>query len=273
VSPNYFRTLGIPLLAGRAFGDHDTLGRPDVGILDDRVAHQVFGNENPIGKRFRIPIGSGMPWVEIVGVVGHIRHEGLDRDPRPQVYWPYAQRTQDRVAMVVKTVGSPAAMTPAIRAGIREIDPNQPLYDVFPMSEFVARTLLAQRLNLVLVSSFAVLALLLASIGLYGVVSHLTARRSREFGVRLAVGATPAHLLAMEFRESLARGAVGLAVGLLLSAAITRLLSTMIHGVTALDLLTYTWVVLLLLLVVVVASYVPARRASRTDPFSALRNS
>jgi putative ABC transport system permease protein len=272
-SPDYFRTLGVPLISGRVFRNDDLAGRPNVGILDDRIARQIFGNESPIGKRFRIPIVPGMPWVQIVGVVGHIRHEGLDRDPRAQVYWPYAQRTQDRVAMVVKTAVDPAAMTPAIRAAIREIDPNQPLYDVFPMSEFIARTLLAQRLNLVLVGSFAVLALLLASIGVYGVVSHLTARRSREFGVRLAVGATPPHLLAMVFRESLARASVGLAVGIVLSIAITRLLSTMIHGLTALDPLTYSSVVVLLLVVVVVASYVPARRASRTDPVSALRDS
>jgi len=272
-SSNYFRTLGIPLLAGRAFREDDIAGRPDVGILDDWIARQVFRNESPIGKRFRVPIVPGMPWVQIVGVVGHIRHEGLDRDPRPQVYWPYAQRTQDRVAIVVKTAGDPRAMTPAIRAAIREIDPNQPLYDVFPMSEFIARTLLARRLNLVLVGSFAALALLLASIGLYGVVSHLTARRSREFAVRLAVGATPANLLAMVFRQSLARGSLGLAVGLLLSTAITRLLSTMIHGVTALDPLTYTSVVVVLLIVVVVASYVPALRVSRTHPVSALRDS
>ncbi|HEX3875369.1 MAG TPA: ABC transporter permease [Bryobacteraceae bacterium] len=272
-SPNYFRTLGIPLLAGRDFRADDIGGRPDVGILDDRIAREVFGNESPIGKRFRIPIVPGMPWVRIIGVAGHIRHEGLDRDPRPQVYWPYAQRTQDRVAMAVKTAGDPAAMTPVIRAAIREIDPNQPLYDVLPMSGFIARTLLAERLNLVLAGSFAVLALLLASIGLYGVVSHLTARRSHEFGIRLAVGATPAHIVAMVFRESLARGATGLAIGLFLSIACTRLMSTMIHGVAALDPLTYTSVAALLLIVVVVASYVPARRASRTDPVTALRDS
>jgi putative ABC transport system permease protein len=270
-SPDYFRTLGIPLLAGRAFRDDDTADRPPVGILDDRVARQVFGNESPLGKRFRET--SGSPWVEIVGVVGHIRHEGLDRDLRPQVYWPYAQRTQDRVAMVVKTAGDPAGMTPAIRAAIREVDSNQPLYDVYPMSEFIARTLLAQRLNLVLVGSFAGLALLLASLGLYGVVAQLTARRSREFGVRLAVGATPGHLLAMVLRQSLGRASVGLTVGLLLSGAITRLLMTMIHGVAPLDPLTSTSVAVLVLIVVVAASYVPARRASRTDPVSALRNS
>ncbi len=272
-SPNYFRTLGIALLDGRAFRDDDVAGRPDVGIVDDRIARQVFGNESPIGKRFRIAIASGMPWVQIVGVVRHIRHEGLDRDPRPQVYWPYAQRTQDRVAMVVKTAGDPAGLTPAIRAAIREIDPNQPLYDVFPMPGFIARTLLGQRLNLVLVGAFAVLALLLASIGLYSVVSYLAARRSREFGIRLAVGASPAHLRAMVFRESAIRGSAGLAVGLLLSTAVTRLLSSMIHGVDALDLSTYASVVVLLLIVMGVASYVPARKASRTDPVSALRDS
>jgi putative ABC transport system permease protein len=272
-SPNYFRALSIPLLAGRAFRDDDLAGRPDVGILDDRITRQIFGNESPIGKRFRIGIVSGMPWVQIVGVVGHIRHEGLDRDPRPQVYWPNAQRTQDRVAMVVKTVGDPAAMTSEIRAAIRDVDPNQPLYDVFPMSDFIERTLLAQRLNLVLVGSFAVLALLLAAIGLYGVVSHLTARRSREFGVRLAVGATPWRLVATVLRESLTRATVGLAAGLFLAAVTTRLLSAMIHGVTALDPLTYASVAVLLLIVVAVASYIPARRASRTDPVSALRDS
>jgi putative ABC transport system permease protein len=272
-SPNYFRALGIPLLAGRTFRDDDIAGRLDVGILDDRITRQVYGTESPIGKRFRIAVVPGMPWVQIVGVAGHIRHEGLDRDPRAQVYWPYAQRTQDRVAMAVKTAADPAAMTPAIRVAIREVDPNQPLYDVFPMSDFIARTLLAQRLSLVLVGSFAVLALLLASIGLYGVVSHLTARRSREFGVRLAVGATPAHLVATVLRESLARASVGLAAGLLLAGVITRLLSTMIHGITALDPWTYTVVAVSLLIVVVAASYIPARRASRTDPVSALRDS
>jgi predicted permease len=270
-SPNYFRTMGIPLLAGRAFRDDDTADRAQVAILDGHIARQVFGNESPVGKRFRIPIVSGMPWVEVVGVVGHVRHEGLDRDPRAQVYWPYAQRTQDRVAMVVRTAGDPGAMTPAVRAAIRDIDTGQPLYDVYPMTEVVARTLLVQRLNLVLVGSFAGLALLLASLGLYGVVSHLTARRSREFGVRLAVGATPNHLLAMVVRESLRRAAMGLAVGLAISAVVARLLTTMIHGVTPLDPVTYAAVAVLLLAVMLTASYLPALRASRTDPASALR--
>lgn len=271
-SPDYFRTLGIPILAGRAFRDDDVEGRPPVGILDERIARQIFGNESPIGKRFRIPIVPGMPWVEVVGVVGHIRHEGLDRDPRAQIYWPFAQRTQDRVAMVVKTAGDPAALTASIRAAIRAVDSNQPLYDVAPMSEFIARTMMAQRLNLVLVGSFASLALLLASIGLYGVVSHLTARRGREFGVRVAVGATPRDLLRLVLRQSFTRATLGLVTGLLLSAMVTRLLTTMIHGVAPLDPLTYAGVAVLLTIVVLAASWIPARRASRTDPVSALRS-
>jgi putative ABC transport system permease protein len=272
VSPGYFRTLGIPIIAGRTFRDDDVEGRPDVGILDERIAHQIFGNESPIGKRFRIPIVAGMPWVEVVGVAGHIRHEGLDRDPRAQVYWPYAQRTQDRVAMVVKTAGDPAAMTAAIRAAIREVDPAQPLYDVAPMSEFIARTLMAQRLNLVLVGSFAALALMLASIGLYGVVSHLTMRRAREFGVRVAVGATPRDLRHLVLRQSFTRAAAGLAAGLALSAIVTRLLTSMIHGVAPLDPLTYAGVAVVLTIVVMAASWIPARRAAKTDPVSALRS-
>lgn len=271
-SPNYFRTLGIPILAGRDFRDDDTAVRAPVGIVDERLAHLMFGNQNPIGKRFRIPIATGMPWVEVVGVVGHIRNERLDRDPRPQVYWPYAQRTQDRLAIVIRTAGDPASMTSAVRAAIRDVDPNQPLYDVNPMSAFIARTLLVQRLNLLVVGSFALMALLLASIGLYGVISYLTARRSREFGVRLAMGATPAHLLGMVLRQSVTRASAGLAAGLLLSGTITRLLSTMIHGVTALDPLTYASVALLLLIIFMAASCVPAWRASRTDPVSALRD-
>jgi putative ABC transport system permease protein len=271
VSSDYFRTLAIPLLSGRTFREDDIEGRPLVGILDERAAREVFGRENPIGKRFRITVAGGSPWIEIVGVAGHIRHEGLERDPRPQVYWPYAQRTQDRMAMAVKTVADPASMTAAVRAAIRDIDPDQALYDVRPMTEFVERTLIAQRLNVVLVGSFAALALLLASIGLYGVVAHLTARRAREFGIRLAIGANPRDLLGMVLRQGLGRAICGLAAGLAISAIVTRLLGSVLHGVGAFDAFTYGSVAALLLLVVLAASYVPARRAAKTDPTVALR--
>jgi hypothetical protein len=133
VSGNYFRALGIPLLAGRSFRDDDTDGRPSVGVIDERAAREAFGRDDPVGKRFRIAIVPGMPWVRIVGVAGHIRHEGLENDPRPQVYWPYGQRTQDRMAMVIKTGGNPAPMTAAVRAAIREVDPGLGFRALLPL--------------------------------------------------------------------------------------------------------------------------------------------
>lgn len=209
--------------------------------------------------------------MEIVGVVGHVRHEGLDRDPRPQVYWHYPQWTQDRMAMVVRTLADPAGLTTAVRAAIREVDPDQPLYDVRPMTDVVERTLHGQRLNVVLVGTFAGLALFLASVGLYGVVSHLTERRRREFGIRLALGANRSAVLGLVLRQGLTRAGVGLAIGLALSATLTRLLATMLHGVRPIDATTYVATAAVLTIVVLAASFLPARRSMKLDPAEALR--
>ena len=195
-----------------------------------------------MGKRFRIAVAGvnvDQPWVEVVGVVGHLRHEGLDRDPRPQVYWPYAQRTQDRVAMTVRTGTEPAALVRSVRAAIREVDPDQPIYDVRPMREVVDRTLAGNRLNLVLMAAFAVMALLLASVGLYAVVAQLTTRRRREFGIRMALGATERQVMGLVLGQGVRLGAAGLALGLALAVAATRILTTMLHGVRPLDPLSY----------------------------------
>jgi putative ABC transport system permease protein len=269
---DYFRTLGIPLLAGRAFREDDDTSHTPVGILDERVAAEVFGRENPIGKRFRITMARGSPWLQIVGIVGHVHHEGLDSDPRPQVYWPYRQRTQDRMAMVVKTAGDPGAAAAAVRAAIREVDRNQPLYDVRPMSQVVERSVAGDRINMVLVGSFAAMALLLASIGLYGVVSNLTAQRTREFGIRLALGADPGDLLRLTLRQGFVRAASGLIAGLLVSAAAAPSLRDILHRVGPLDPVTYASVTAILLLIVLAATYSPARRAAQTDPAAALRS-
>jgi putative ABC transport system permease protein len=269
-SGDYFRALGVPLLAGRTFGEIDSADRPGVAIIDERLAREVFGRESPIGKRLRIDV-PGRPWFAIVGVVGHLRHDGLDKDPRPLVYWPYQQRTQDRMAMVVRTTVEPASLTPAVRAAIREIDPDQPLYDVRPMKEVVERTLHGRWLNTLLIGTFAGLALLLASVGLYGVISYLTAQRQREFGIRVALGAKAADIVALVMKQGLARAAGGLALGLVFSGGLTRALGAMLHGISPLDATTYVSVAVLLLVVVLIASFVPARRASRLDPTLALR--
>jgi predicted permease len=270
VSPEYFHALDVPILAGRTFNDNVSAERPAVGIIDERLAREVFGRESPIGKRFRIDVPN-RPWIEVVGVVGHIRGEALDRDPRPQIYWPYQQRTQDRMAMVVRTTADPSSFTAAVRTAIGEIDPDQPLYDVRPMTAVLERTLHGQWLNTILVGAFAAMALLLASAGLFGVVSYLTAQRQREFGIRVAVGASAVDVLALVLKQGLARAAVGLALGLALSAALTRALGAMLHGVSAFDATTYTSVSGLLMFVVLAATFGPAWRASRLDPTVALR--
>jgi ABC-type antimicrobial peptide transport system permease subunit len=209
--------------------------------------------------------------VEIVGVVGHVRHEGLDSDPRPQVYWPYQQRTQDRMAMVVRTAGDPSALAARLREAIREVDPDQPVYDVRPMTDVLERTLQGPRLSAVLFGAFAGLALLLAGVGLYGVVSYLTAQRKRELAVRMAVGATGAGIARLVLHEGIRRAAAGLLAGLVLSAWAARALTSMLHGVGPLDAATYLSVAALMGAVVSTATVVPAWRAARTDPTLALK--
>ena len=181
----------------------------------------MFGDVSPIGKRFRMD-ATNAPWIEVVGVVGHVRQDGLDVDPRPQVYWPYQQRTQDRMAMVVKTPLPPASIAAAIAAAIHAVDPDQPLYDVRPMTAVIDRTLQGRWLNAAVVGAFAMTALLLASVGLYGIVSYVSAGRRREFGIRMAVGATASNVAMLVLRQGAARTVLGLALGLGVSAAVAQ---------------------------------------------------
>jgi len=270
-SGDYFSALGVPLLAGRTFDERDAPDGPLVGLIDQRLARDAFGDASPLGKRFRADV-AGAPWIEIVGVVGHLRHEGLDVDPRPQVYWPYQQRTQDRMALVVRTSPDPASMTAAIAAAIREIDPDQALYDVRPMTEVIRRTLQGPWLNTTLVGTFATLAVLLASVGLYGVVSYVSARRHREFGIRLAVGATTRQVALLVLREGAARAAAGLAVGIAVAAGLARFAAGLLHGIGPWDPAIYVAAPAIMTSVVLIASAVPAWRASRIDPVRALRS-
>jgi putative ABC transport system permease protein len=270
VGGDYFRALTVPLLEGRTFNEGDTLDHPAVGLIDERLARDVFAGESPIGRRFKMGF-QGAPWVEIVGVVGHVRQEGLGSDPRPQVYWPHQQRTQDRMAMVVRTTADPASLTASIRAAIHDVDPDQPLYDVRPMPVVLEGTLQGQWFNTVLIGVFAALALILASVGLYGVVSYVTAQRRREFAIRLAVGASASDVLALVLKQGLWLALVGLALGLMLSAVSIRALGSMLHGVTASDPWTYLLVSGVMLAVVLTASIIPAWQASRLDPKIALQ--
>ena len=280
VTPGYFSAMGIPLIRGRDFSDQDKEGAPPVGIIDEELALRAFGNTDPLGKRFRFGvITTSSPWIEIVGVVGHIRNDSLETDPRPQIYWPEAQRTsevnrayKDRGVLVVRTGGHPESFASAVVEQIHEENPEQPVYDVRSMGDWLDRSLQSRNLMTGLVALFGGSSLLLASVGLYGALSYAVTQRTQEIGIRMALGATGRNVLWLVLRQSLTVLLVGIAFGLPLAWLGTRLLASFLYGLTPTDPVAITLAGLLLILVALLASYLPARRATRVDPMTALRH-
>jgi putative ABC transport system permease protein len=271
-TPGYFEAMSIPLRTGRLFVEGDRENSKLVGIIDDTLAQRVFDNVNPVGERLRLGVGDmGGPWVEIVGVVGHIKHDRAQIDLRSQVYFPQAQRTQDRAALVVKTSGTASALTSAIIAEIQQENPNQPVYDVRTMEEWRERAVHPQRLMSGLVSLFSIAALLLASLGLYGVMSHATTLRMREFAIRVALGARPADVRGLVLWQATQLAFVGLGIGVALALPVGRALQGLLFQVRGSDPTTLAIAAVVLIGVCVFAAAVPARHATRADPALALR--
>jgi putative ABC transport system permease protein len=280
-TPDYFRAIGIPLIEGRTFAATDTDSAPLVGIVDERLARLVWPGQSPIGKRFRIPVpGSAiaftvragdMPWATVIGVVGHIRHDGLDDEGRPQVYWGHLQRAQDRMVLVARTVGDPRAIAPSIIRALHDVDPEQPVYDVRSMEEVVERTLSQRWLNTALLAAFAMAALLLSSIGLYGVIAFGVTQRTREFGIRLALGADRLDITRHVVRQGAMLALVGAIIGLAMAALLTQGMRSLLYGIDSADLTSYAIATGVLIVVALVASYLPARRAATVDPATTLR--
>jgi putative ABC transport system permease protein len=271
-SPDYFRAMGIPLLRGRFFTEADAAGAPNAGIIDQRIANRVWPGQDPIGKRFKLgKLEWDVPWTTIVGVVGHIRNDSLDTDPRAQVYWSYLQRPQARTALVVRTRGEPMQLASAVRGQVRAVDPGQPVYDVRSMDDVMSHSVAQRRLTTLLLGIFAGLALMLAAIGIYGVISYSVSRRTREVGIRMALGARQGDVLGMVAKQGLLLALAGVGVGVGASLALTRVLAGMLFGITATDPLTFAAVSVFLVLVALAAAWLPARRAARTDPLVALR--
>ncbi|MBZ5501892.1 MAG: ABC transporter permease [Acidobacteriia bacterium] len=279
VGADYFQTMRIPLLRGRAFTPADDLTASPVLVVDEDLANSIFPGEDPIGKRLHFGTG---PSQEIVGVVGHVRQWGLGTDPKGavhyQTYWSFKQLAgpllpilASTTYVVVRSARSPASLVDPIRRGIHAIDGNAPLYDVRTMREIMAASLAERRFSMVLLGVFAAIALLLAAIGIYGVVSYLAAQRTHEIGIRMALGARPGDVLRMVLSQGGRMALVGIAVGLAASLALTRLMVTMLFGVSATDPVTFAGVVVFLLGVVLLACWIPARRATRVDPMVALR--
>jgi len=270
VTPNYFATMGIPLIAGRTFTEQDNLDRPRVVMIDESLARRFFPNQDPIGRHLQIPDAS-RPAREIVGVVGGVRDTGFDQQPRPTIYFPSMQSPDQIMSLVVRTTLPPGSILPAIKNAIWSVDKNQPVFEVRSMDEIISGIVSAQRLAFLLLGVFAFLALVLAAIGIYGVTSCLVSERTHEIGVRIALGAQPGDVSRLVLGHGARLVAIGVCGGAVAALVLTRLLSSLLFGVTVTDPLTFVGVAVLLILVTLAACYIPARRATRVDPMIALR--
>ena len=276
VSPDYFRAIGTPLLAGRYFTAFDGRDAAAVAIINDAMAKLFWPGQNPIGRRFRMD-DDGQPWATVVGIVATARQAALDEAGRPEMYFPSSQEFggQGYFAprdLAVKVKGNPLDYAAAVRAAVWSVDRNQTIADVQPLTTLVDKELAAQREQLWLLASFAGIALLLAAIGLYGLLSHLVVQRTRDIGVRMALGARQSQVLGGVMKEGLSLVGIGLAAGALGAGVSTRIMASLLYGVRSGDLSTYAAVAAVLTITGAVACYVPARRAAKIDPMAALRS-
>jgi putative ABC transport system permease protein len=274
VSPGYFRTLHVPLVRGRDFSEADSDAAPRVVIVNERFARQYFGDADPIGQRIKPGLSTTekeAPWREIVGVVGDVRDRSLSEESRPAYFVPYAQGLISPLYLVVRT-NNATGIVEDVRRTLARRDPELALYDVKTMGEYVATSVATPRFQTLLLALFAAVGLALTAIGLYGVMAYGVAQRTREFGIRLALGARPGGVLGLVLRGALALIAAGLILGVVAGALATRMLASALYGVDPLDPATFAGVAAMLIAVALVASYVPARRATRVDPIAALRS-
>jgi putative ABC transport system permease protein len=273
ISPEYFAALGVPLLQGRGFNENDKQGSPLVVIINQTLAERYFPDESPIGKRLKVG-GADRPrppWMEIVGVVGDLKYSGLDARPEPAYYTPLAQDTWRAAYLVVRATMSPTNLTSAIREQIWTLDKDMPIANVATMERLLADSVAQPRFRTLLLGIFAALALVLASVGSYGVISYSVTRRTREIGIRMAMGAQAGDVSKLVIREGMLLGLIGVLIGLAGSFALTRLMESLLFEVSTTDRWIFAGVSLLLMSVSVLACWIPARRASRVDPMQALR--
>ena len=270
VSPTYFATLDVPLRRGRTFGAQDTERSPMVAVVDETFVKRHFPTEDPIGRG--IDIGNGTDgFYQIVGVVGDVHDGGLDANPEPTMYVPFKQDPFSSMWLLVRTTGDPAQFAGAARQAVRDIDGSLPAFSMTPLTDVIRDSVAERRFSLLLLGVFALVALFLAGVGLYGVVAYSVSLRTQEIGVRMAVGAEPGDVLRMVIGGGMRLALVGVAIGIAAALAVSRLVATMLYGVTPFDPASYAATASVLLAVCAVACYVPARRAMGVDPLVALR--
>ena len=275
VSSGYVHTLGIAVLHGRGFSDDDTDQAARVALINQTIAKKYFPGQDPVGRRFafgRKPPAQAKDWITIVGVVADTKLYGLDNPSRLEVYQPYLQRPSTSMTVLVKSALDAGAVTSALRSVVQALDPNQPVTPVMSMSDLRAQSMSTRRSTLVLLGVFSALAVVLAAIGIYGVMSYTVTLRTHELGVRLALGAARAHVLGTILGQGMTLASVGIAIGLVAAFGVTRLMATLLFDVSAVDPAIFAGVTGGLVLVALVACYLPARRTLRVDPLIALRH-
>ncbi len=271
ISPGYFEAIGIPLIQGRRFTAADSQSAPLVVIINESMARTYWGKESPVGQHLHF---AGPAWRTIVGVAGDVRHESLDGELKPEMYVPFTQipATERTPTIVVRTAIDPGAVTASLRSAVAGIDRALPVDQVETMEQLVSASVGQPRFRTMLLAAFSILALAIASMGIYGLMTYLVSQRTREFGIRLAIGATKVDVLRLVLRRAGVLIGIGLSLGLLGSAMVARLITKLLYGVHALDPAIFVAVALLLSAIALLASYIPAWRATRVDPVSALRH-
>ena len=270
ITPGTFQTLGIPLLQGRDFSDADNNKSQRVAVIDEPLARRYWPKGDAIGKR--IETTGDREWMTIVGIVGGIKQVSLTEENGPHIYMAMAQAPAPRAMFVVRTDGSPEAAVPTFRSAIRRLDPDMPLYLVRSLTDIIGGTLSTQRLTNILLTGFAVVALLLAAVGIYSTMSLYVGSRTKEFGIKLALGAQPETLRRAVLEQGMLLTALGVVIGVAGAFVLTRTIKSLLFEVSATDPVVFTAIPLLLVIVSLVACYTPARRATKVDPLVALRN-
>jgi predicted permease len=274
VSGHYFQTMEIPLREGRLFDDRDVMENPRVAIVDDYMAQQLWPGQDAVGRRIHIGgiDDTKAPWITVVGVVGRVKQYTLDSDSRIAFYLPHTQYPTRAMNVVVRGSGNPGALAPAVKQQVHEIDRDLPVYNLISMQQRVDLSLARRRFAMLLLAVFAFTSLTLATIGIYGVLAYLVGQGTREIGIRMALGATRSSILRLVVGRGFLLALSGVACGVTGALLLTRLMRTLLFGVTANDPLTFFVIPLLLVLVSLLATIIPARRAAEIDPAECLRS-
>ncbi len=280
IDPDYFRTMGIPLLQGRAFTEQDRDEAQGVVLINETMARRYWPHESPLGKRLQPAFpqtktpwrpASRNTWLTIVGVVGDVKELSLMDEPQPEFYLPFRQNPSALMRLVIRSAAEPASLIPAIRHAVLAVDNNQPVTEIKSMRQWITESVFARRTNMFLLGLFASVALILAAVGIYGVMSYTVSQRTHEIGVRLALGAQSKDVLRLVVGQGMRLVLIGVLIGIAAASALMRLMSNWLYGVSATDPATFVVIALLLASIALLACYLPARRAIKVEPMVALR--